>query len=343
MQTISNGAFYKCPNLKRIECLGETPAKAANAFGRNTCVSASLICPESSLTFYKDAEGWKDFWICAESEGVYFLVDNKTGEATATYQYNVGNFNYEGVYELTIPANFDFNGKEYIVKYIGEDAFSIVLESVITPDYPYYPLSNEEEVHLTKVTLPSTIIEIKDRAFYNSYLEEIKLNEGLKLIGESAFESSDIKSLVIPNSVSSIQEKAFQYCSDLKDVTFGTSLKLIGKEAFSSCGLASVTCQSLTPPTIDGEDTFGYTTYNEAILYVPEEAFYDYKAAQYWNRFSNMEVSGIEDIVWDEIEMNAPIEIFDINGRKIQGDLSSLSSGVYIVKQGQKIKKMLVR
>ena len=47
--------------------------------------------------------------------------------------------------------------------------------------------------------------------------------------------SKQIKSVVIRDSVTSIGDYAFQYCTSLSSVTFPNSLKTIGKGAFLEC------------------------------------------------------------------------------------------------------------
>jgi hypothetical protein len=60
-------------------------------------------------------------------------------------------------------------------------------------------------------------------------------------IGDSAFYSAGLTSLIIPNSVTSIQEYAFAYCSGLTSLSIGNSVTSIGYQAFAFCtGLTSL-------------------------------------------------------------------------------------------------------
>jgi len=65
-------------------------------------------------------------------------------------------------------------------------------------------------------------------------------------IANFAFESvPDIKSVIIPNSVTIIGQRAFAMCIYLKIVTLGSGVKEIGTQAFQNCqDLTSVTFQS---------------------------------------------------------------------------------------------------
>ena len=76
--------------------------------------------------------------------------------------------------------------------------------------------------------------------------EEVKdlvIPNSVTSIGDYAFQyCSGLTSVIIPNSVTSIGDGAFQYCYGLTSVTIGNSVRSIGGAAFSSCsGLTSVT------------------------------------------------------------------------------------------------------
>ena len=139
--------------------------------------------------------------------------------------------------------------------------------------------------HLTSITIPNSVTSIGYWAFqWCTGLTSVTIGSGVTSIGESAFsfcidlkkvivkdiaawcgikfdgsdsnplcyarhiysdEDTEITNLIIPNSVTSIGNFAFQYCSGLTSVTIGNSVTSIGNYAFLGCsGLTSVTIGS---------------------------------------------------------------------------------------------------
>ena len=141
---------------------------------------------------------------------------------------------------------------------------------------------------LTSVTIGNSVTSIGSYAFnYCSGLKKVIVKDiaawcGIKF-GESysnplyyahhlySDENTEITNLIIPNSVTSIGNYAFYYCSGLTSVTIGNSVTSIGESAFGRCtGLTSVTipnsvtsigswafsgCSSLTSVTIGNSVT----------------------------------------------------------------------------------------
>lgn len=76
---------------------------------------------------------------------------------------------------------------------------------------------------------------------YTGSEEHVMIPEGVKRIGgnpdNSIFEDTEteIKSVVIPDSVIEIGERAFYTCLQLEEVTMGNGVKKIGQEAFAGC------------------------------------------------------------------------------------------------------------
>ena len=91
-------------------------------------------------------------------------------------------------------------------------------------------------------------------------------------IGNNAFEKSSAKEIVIPDSVTDIEQYAFEGCTSLSDITLPDSLTSIGLRAFESCtaltdialpdsltyidGFAFANCTSLKTVTVPASVTF---------------------------------------------------------------------------------------
>ena len=77
---------------------------------------------------------------------------------------------------------------------------------------------------------------IGNHAFERENLKSIVIPDSVKCIGNRAFcGCENLKSIKIPNSVKSIGDYAFYYCQSLKSIEIPDSVKSIGNCAFESC------------------------------------------------------------------------------------------------------------
>ena len=89
---------------------------------------------------------------------------------------------------------------------------------------------------LTAVTLPAGIISIGANAFSNCTKLDIEtLPPNLQKIGKEAFLAAGLKKVILPDTVTSIGEKAFYCCETLKTVSIGKGAVTVGEEAFRGC------------------------------------------------------------------------------------------------------------
>lgn len=118
--------------------------------------------------------------------------------------------------QLTIESSIsDGNGKSYTVTKIGMGAFNSTLE---------------------EVTLPPTLDEIEDSAFFKcSSLTEITIPEGVTKIGTNAFYGcSQLTSITIPSTITDM-DTAFSGNTALSQVTLTNGIPKISSHAFERC------------------------------------------------------------------------------------------------------------
>ena len=106
------------------------------------------------------------------------------------------------------------------------------------------------------------ITTLPTRVFYNSKnIENLILSKTLSTIDTEAFYNSALKSVIVPNGVTTIEKCAFQNCSELKDVTFQEDSQLRTIEGGYSYG-AFYGCTSLTSIEIPASvQTIGAATF----------------------------------------------------------------------------------
>ena len=91
----------------------------------------------------------------------------------------------------------------------------------------------------------------KEGSGFTFSFDEFKYFTGVTSIDDNAFSTSNIVSITIPNSVTSIGNYAFYGCSSLTSITIPNSVTSIRGSAFSNCSkLNEITCLATTAPSI---------------------------------------------------------------------------------------------
>ena len=152
----------------------------------------------------------------------------------------------------------------------------------------------------TELVLPNSVTSIVESAFaYCSGLEKITVESG-----NSRYDSRDncnsiietatntliagCKNSVIPNSVTSIGDSAFEGCTGLTELTLPKSVKSIVDSAFYGCSdLSKITSLAEIPPMC-GFKVFNGVNKTNCELIVPEGSVAAYTRAEDWNKFSNI-------------------------------------------------------
>ena len=250
-----------------------------------------------------------------EVDGIYYHFDADNLEAEVT---GLPQSSYYG--DVKIPSSVEYKNKTYTVRNIGRLAFQECrLSSVDLPntirvikDYAFASTKTEvgmkdleivfpegvttiesgafDEGFVVKITLPSTVTELGSGAFSDAKcLEHVNIPGNMNITEIPYFSfgrCSRLKSIVIPEKVEKIGEKAFLSCFSLSSVTLSKNLKEIGASAFWGCdGLTDIYCLSDVVPDIQ-KDTFEGVKKGKVRLHVPASMLSKYKAHKIWGKFN---------------------------------------------------------
>lgn len=347
------GTFYGCSSLISVEIPSSVTSIEGSAFS-NCSGLTSVTIPSSVTSIGKHAFGYSGltsieipgsvisighfaFSDCEELESV-IINDGVTniGEGafhgcSNLYTIELPNsitriedhtFAYCGLCSITLPDN---------LASIGWSAFAncSYLEEI---DLPYsvdsiYHDAFENCEQLKKITIPNSEVIIESPAFSNCrllksvYISDIEgwckksfgsifsyssydlyLNEELVTdivvpnsvdsIGNGAFEGCrSLTSVILPNSVKHIGYDAFEYCSNLTSIDIPNSVTSIGRFAFRDCsGLTSVIVHWKQPILLDMSygGPFNKLNYSDVTLYVPVGTVDTYRQTDGWNQFVNI-------------------------------------------------------
>ena len=245
--SIGSSAFYGCSGLTSVTCLAENvPNTSSNAFSSYNIQNATLLVPAGSIEAYQAAAPWSGFGNIMRCDDSGSCGDN----VTYTFDATTGTLTISGTGAMT---NYTNTSSRPWFSYIDAIKTVVVTNGVTSiGDYAFYGCSG-----LTSVNIPNSVTAIGYDAFFGcSGLTSITVESG-NTVYDSRENCNAIiktstnklvvgcKNTVIPNSVTSIGNYAFEGCSGLTSITIPNSVTSIGIEAFSGCsGLTSITVES---------------------------------------------------------------------------------------------------
>ena len=288
--------------------------KTINSF-RSKLLALTLALMASVSTFAYDYHG--DL-LC------YNVLTDSTVAVTGQSEYKTMP-RYEYLPEnLVIPAEVTLQGKTYKVVSIDQWAFyaCTMLKSVTIPSsVTFIGLSAFQYCEkLVNVDIPTSVTTVEGSAFsYTKWYDnlpdgEVYINNTLyrykgtapentqivvkdgttRIAGFTFWNQSNIVSIELPQSLTVIEQCAFEGCTQLSSILIPKNVTFIGCSAFAKCtGLMEVICLAPTPPIAGvsanpspSDWMFAGVEVSKIPLYVPAESIDLYKEAEQWMFFN---------------------------------------------------------
>lgn len=275
-------------NQVTISCLAATPPANLGSETFQGRTDATLHVVGANVEAYQEAEYWKDFSVISGD----ILNINRCSSPVITCDNNILTISCKtegaAIYYTTDGSVPDENALRYTSP-ISYTTNQIIRAIAIAEGYESSSVKNfYDKEQIENVTdaqgIKYTLKQADDGSFYYSVTghadelnAEIVIPADLggcpvKIIEEKVFEGcTDLSSITISNSVTTIGARAFYGCSNLSTVILGSQLMTIGEYVFGLCtSLSSITipnsvttigkfafdsCSSLTSITIGNNVT----------------------------------------------------------------------------------------
>ncbi|MCL2073309.1 MAG: leucine-rich repeat protein [Marinilabiliaceae bacterium] len=347
--SIGVGAFSGCSGLTELTIGNSVTTIYGSAFSYCSGLT-ELTIPNSVTTIggyaFENCNGLK---IVIFSDGTEQLTLG--GDAHGSAHVIFQNCPIEVVYmgrdlEYTLMLGFSLFGTSFNHLTIGNSVTSIVpgafwgcqgLKKVVISDsellltlnaFPYSPFVScpIEEVYMGRNVQKNSISGI----LFGTAVEILTIGNSVTSIGNEAFQyCSELTELTIGNSVTSIGTDAFQNCSGLTELIIPNSVTTIGGYAFGSCtSLINIINHAVTPQTINANNVFSNVNRSLITLHVPVCTDADYLSAG-WTGFGSIveiEGSGTPPIIITTTLPDGTVgipysQIFEVDGCEITNSI----------------------
>ena len=288
-------------------------------------------------------------------------------------QLNIDNYDTEIVIPSVVKDTYGYEFKVTAIGQLYDEKYND--KNIDFNDANLYPSIfgdvSDCPNYIKSVTIPESVKTIWPSAFsgslkngYGLGCKSLTIPSNVTEIGAGAFKYAKFEQVAIPDAVKNIYIETFNHCVNLKSINLGNGVIEICNDAFHDiANNAEIHIDAVTPPQIS-KYAFSSNGY-KAKVFVPYGTSEDYRSK--WSTFSELtfvemepgQTSGVtvgQAPAELHVECNhsnlyataaSVIRIYSISGTLVHSGSGvvnvSLPAGVYLVKSGTDVVKILVQ
>lgn len=288
-------------------------------------------------------------------------------------QLNIDNYDTEIVIPSVVKDTYGYEFKVTAIGQLYDENYND--KNIDFSDTNLYPSIfgdvSDCPNYIKSLTIPESVKTIWPSAFsgslkngYGLGCKSLTIPGNVTEIGAGAFKYAKFEQVAIPDAVKNIYRETFDRCGNLKSINLGNSVEKIWDDAFRGIpSNAEMHIDAVKPPIIN-KYAFSSEDYM-AKVFVPYGTSEDYKSE--WKVFSNLEFVEMEPGQTSGVTVGkvpaelhvecihgclyataaSVIRIYSISGTLVHSGSGvvnvSLPAGVYLVKSGTDVVKILVQ
>ncbi len=231
VEYIGENAFDGLPKVTRVSI--SSSADTIEKYAYFGCSSLTDVEIPEGVTTVKDAA----FGCCKSLQTIHLSSTVSDFSPTAAVS--------SGITGYTVDENNPY--------YSAVDGLLLSKDGTVLCAYPY---GRTDETF----TIPASVKVIAPEVFNeNENLKNVICSEGLEEIGDNAFNTSEIESITISDTVQKLGDSAFYLCRNLKSITIPKNVTEIGDFCFSQCASLKEVVIAANIKSLDLKNTFKYT------------------------------------------------------------------------------------
>lgn len=211
---------------------------------------------------------------------------------------------------------------------------------------------------LAKLSLPESVRTIAYGAFRNcSSLQDIEWNNSIMTIESEAFKDVPVRNIIFPYSLKEVGYNAFSNVDNVE------TIKIYGTFDYISFKLPYKRNESIYYLSDEVQGNYllqirwNFNNDSDVTLYVLNETYDEIVNGDYepWSQFQDIRIydptgdpyfSSVDTVSArgdDDIDMRHPVEVYTLGGIRVADSVESLASGIYVLRQGNRKKKLAVK